>query len=117
MVDARSLCSIDICFNESGVENTRLILRYIDDFEPLRKLALLLKYLLYSRDLNETYTGGMGSYCLILTIVHFLQMHQQNYALDRVEENIGNLFVDYLEFYGIPLFNYVTTGVSVRLVV
>jgi non-canonical poly(A) RNA polymerase PAPD5/7 len=35
---------------------------------------MVLKQFLLQRDLNEVYTGGIGSYSLILMIVSFLQV-------------------------------------------
>ena len=41
----------------------------------LRPLVLLLKYFLHQRGLNEVFSGGIGSYALILMTAHFLQVY------------------------------------------
>lgn len=40
----------------------------------LPKLVLVLKQFLLQRDLNEVFTGGIGSYSLFLMAVSFLQV-------------------------------------------
>lgn len=39
-------------------------------------LVLVLKQFLLQRDLNEVFTGGIGSYSLFLMAVSFLQVRQ-----------------------------------------
>ena len=45
----------------------------MDAMPPLRPLVLVLKFFLAQRGLNETFTGGVGSYMLQLMVVSFLQ--------------------------------------------
>src|SRR5690349_12748746 len=67
------------------------------------------------RKLNETYTGGVGSFMLVLMIVSFLQMrrHLSKTRSGAATENLGVLLTDFLELYG-KTFNYYTTAISVR---
>ena len=66
---------IDISFNMiNGVKSAALIKEYLNEFPCLRYLAMILKQFLLQRDLNEVWTGGIGSYSLILMIVSFLQV-------------------------------------------
>ena len=44
------------------------------DYPNLKFLVLVLKHFLLERDLNEVFTGGISSYCLILLVVSFLQV-------------------------------------------
>lgn len=46
-------------------------------FPVLPYLVLVLKQFLLQRDLNEVFTGGIGSYSLFLMAVSFLQVHGQ----------------------------------------
>ena len=43
-------------------------------FPCLEPLVLVLKQFLLQRDLNEVFTGGISSYCLILMTISFLQV-------------------------------------------
>jgi predicted nucleotidyltransferase len=75
MVDVESNYSIDISFNVSnGLKNTDLIKEYLQRYHQLKPLVIVLKQYLLQRGLNEPYTGGIGSYALILMIVNFLQL-------------------------------------------
>ena len=66
---------IDISFNMiNGVKSAALIKEYLNEYPCLRYLAMVLKQFLLQRDLNEVWTGGIGSYSLILMIVSFLQV-------------------------------------------
>jgi len=37
-----------------------------------------------------------------------------NTGLNQMEVNLGNLLIDYMEFYGYPTFNFVSVGISVK---
>ncbi len=59
----------------NGVKSAALIKEYLNEYPCLRYLAMVLKQFLLQRDLNEVWTGGIGSYSLILMIVSFLQVN------------------------------------------
>lgn len=44
------------------------------EYPKLSYLVLVLKQFLLQRDLNEVFTGGISSYCLMLMTVSFLQV-------------------------------------------
>lgn len=69
---------------------------------------ILLKYVLKQKQLNEVYTGGIGSYSLFLMIISFLQ--QTDHRLSRAKLDV--LFIDFCELYGCE-FNYYSVGISV----
>ena len=46
----------------------------LQKYPVLPKLVLVLKQFLLQRDLNEVFTGGIGSYSLFLMAVSFLQV-------------------------------------------
>jgi non-canonical poly(A) RNA polymerase PAPD5/7 len=108
--------AVDVSFNQqNGVTAAALMTEYLKAMPPLRPLTIILKYFLAARDLNEPYSGGVGSYLLQLLIVSFLQQRERaayhdNFHLDY---NLGALLLDFLELYGLD-FNYLVTGLSVR---
>lgn len=82
---------------------------------PWRAFHLRLQVFLTQRELNEVYTGGVGSYTLIIMIVAFLQLHhsrrpQQQQGSKRrrsggsgheaepLEANLGLLLVDFMRW-------------------
>lgn len=104
---------IDISFNMiNGVKSAALIKEYLNEFPCLRYLAMVLKQFLLQRDLNEVWTGGIGSYSLILMIVSFLQLHPRIDARSN-DNNLGVLLIEFFELYG-KQFNYMRTGIRVK---
>lgn len=66
------------------------------------------------RRLNDTYSGGIGSFMLCCMVVSFLQ-HKHRLAYYNHSTpiwNIGALLLEFFQLYGIT-FNYYTTGISV----
>lgn len=114
--------SVDVCFNqEGGPEAAAMMNQWLKDLPPLRPLCLLMKYFLSCRGLNETYTGGIGSYALQLMIISFLQhrareessIRRSSLASPENSSNLGSMLLEFLELYGLD-FNYITTGISLR---
>lgn len=62
------------------------------DLPPLRPLCLVLKIFLQQRELNEVFTGGIGSYALLAMIMAHLQLHA-SWTTGRDNELEGNLGV------------------------
>ena len=121
-------CSAQPC--ASALRNVRSRLMHCR-YPPVRPLVLVLKYFLLQRRLNETYSGGVGSFLLVLMVVHVVQVEQRA-ALRRATDatsatagargrgpdpsialNLGALLLSFLELFGYNL-NYVTTGITVR---
>ncbi|KAK8802060.1 hypothetical protein WA158_006455 [Blastocystis sp. Blastoise] len=88
---------VDICFNQTSSLSTTLYLRdQLDTYIYLRPLVLIMKYMLYQRDLNETYGGGMGSFLTCMTVLAFLQYENR----EKTEDNsLGQKFLRLLNFY------------------
>ena len=61
---------------ENGLEAAALIRQHLREWPVLKPLVTILKLYLQQRSMNEVYTGGLGSFALIATVVAFLQMHQ-----------------------------------------
>ena len=103
---------VDISFNtESGIRSVQVTRRFIKEYPILPKLLLVIKHFLTERGLNEVYTGGIGSYSLVLLIVSFLQLHPRKAATDN-DANLGVLLIEFFELYG-RNFNYRQTGIKV----
>ena len=49
--------------------------------------------------MNNSYKGGMGSYCLFLIIYSYLRMHKSFYENNNVDYNYGSLFIGFLFHY------------------
>ncbi len=69
-MDALTGCAVDISFNlGNGPENTSIIQKYIHELPLLRPIALVLKYYLQQRALNETYSGKCLFYYIKLIFI------------------------------------------------
>uniref|UniRef100_G3PWU6 Terminal nucleotidyltransferase 4A n=1 Tax=Gasterosteus aculeatus aculeatus TaxID=481459 RepID=G3PWU6_GASAC len=104
---------VDISFNvKNGVEAARLIKDYKEKYPVLPYLVLVLKQFLLQRDLNEVFTGGIGSYSVFLMAVSFLQLHYREDVCSP-NINIGVLLIEFFELYG-RHFNYLKTGIRIK---
>jgi len=124
-VENESGIDFDISFDaENGPQAASFIREAMGRLPPLRPLTMVLKIFLQQRELNEVYTGGVGSYALITMVIAFLLSHPSRSPLRRgwdnrgkggracpLEESLGVLLVDFLELYGKNL-NMRDVGVS-----
>lgn len=79
--------------------------------EPARALVLVTKAFLNQRNMNEVYSGGLGSYSIICLVISFLQLHPklQTREMDA-DTNLGTLLIEFLEVYG-KNFNFDEVGI------
>lgn len=63
------------CGAAGGVPAAGYIREQLELWPPLKPLVTILKLFLLQRSMNEVYTGGLGSFALILSLVAFLKMH------------------------------------------
>lgn len=112
--EARSGYNFDVSFDVSnGPEAASTIRALMDNFSAMRPLTLVLKLFLQQRELNEVYSGGLGSYALSVMIASFLQAHPSRFTKPGLEKNLGVLLVDFFRLYGRSL-QHTSVGVSCR---
>ncbi|XP_043101384.1 terminal nucleotidyltransferase 4B [Puntigrus tetrazona] len=113
LTDLDTEVKVDISFNvQNGVKAANLIKDFKQQFPVLPYLVLVLKQFLLQRELNEVFTGGIGSYSLFLMVVSFLQMHYREDACSS-NPNLGVLLIEFFELYG-RHFNYLKTGIRIK---
>jgi DNA polymerase sigma len=77
MRDERSGIEVDISFGVlAGKENSKVIIDYCNKFPLARPLTLIIKYFLKQKSLNNSWSGGIGSYTLIIMIISYLQVQR-----------------------------------------
>ncbi|XP_039122643.1 LOW QUALITY PROTEIN: terminal nucleotidyltransferase 4B [Dioscorea cayenensis subsp. rotundata] len=118
-VERQSGIAFDISFDiDSGPKAASFIKDAVNRIPPLRPLCLILKVFLHQRELNEVYSGGIGSYTLLAMLIACLQMHWREQGSQgckkRVEHNLGILLVSFFDLYGRKL-NTMDVGVSCNL--
>ncbi|XP_021864272.2 uncharacterized protein [Spinacia oleracea] len=92
---------LDISFkspSHTGLQTSELVKQLTDQFPATIPLALVLKQFLADRSLDQSYSGGLSSYCLVLLITRFLQ-HEHHHGRP-INQNLGSLFMDFLYFFG-----------------
>lgn len=111
--------AVDICCNTStGLETGTLLKKFTREYPPLKPIVLVLKVFLGQRKLNDTYSGGIGSFLLTCMVVSMCQMRMRQ-ALFRgcppssLTWNLGALLLDFFNLYGTS-FNYYHVGISIN---
>ena len=94
--------SLDISLEDPkhyGVECVNYIKSMILKYDVLTPMTLAIKNILLKATLNDPYKGGLSSYGVILLILNFLNL-EKNKGNDISINNLGNLFYDFLYYYG-----------------
>eukprot|EP01025_Chloroclados_australasicus_P065498 TRINITY_DN8925_c0_g2_i1.p1 TRINITY_DN8925_c0_g2~~TRINITY_DN8925_c0_g2_i1.p1 ORF type:complete len:457 (-),score=63.18 TRINITY_DN8925_c0_g2_i1:447-1817(-) len=110
---AASGVNIDVSFGKAnGPQAAEYIKRMLEKWPMMRNLIMLLKVFLQQREMNEVFTGGIGSYALVTMVVAALQFHHSRRTSPKImDTNLGILLVDFFRLYGRVL-NFETVGVS-----
>ncbi|XP_062174306.1 uncharacterized protein LOC133879662 isoform X4 [Alnus glutinosa] len=98
--DSKSV-RIDISFKSSshtGLQTTELVKELTEQFPAATPLAFVLKQFLADRSLDQSYSGGLSSYCLVLLITRFLQ--HEHHLGRPINQKFGSLLMDFLYFFG-----------------
>ena len=94
--------SLDISLEDPkhyGVECVNYIKKMMNEYEILTPMTLAVKNILFKASLNDPYKGGLSSYGVILLILNFINI-EKNKGNDITIKNLGNLFYDFLYYYG-----------------
>ena len=104
-LDGQSGLSIDICLEtRDGLKSSALARKADAQFPAFRHLVLVLKRFLISRGLNDTFTGGVGSFLLQLLVISSLQqpaLHPPPHA--ALKGNLGGQLLHFFETFGMRL--------------
>mmetsp|Transcript_13322 Transcript_13322/g.40395 ORF Transcript_13322/g.40395 Transcript_13322/m.40395 type:complete len:650 (-) Transcript_13322:311-2260(-) len=113
-MDVESELAVDVCMEtRDGLRSSALARKAAERFPAFRYLVLVLKRWLISRGLNDTFTGGIGSFLLSLLVIASLQQPPlQEPPLPNTEHNLGRCLLHFFELYGMRLN---TTAVGVRV--
>lgn len=75
MRDRKSGIEVDISFGvTSGKENSKVVMEYCKKYPLVKPLTLVIKYYLKQKFLNNSWSGGIGSYTLVIMIISYLQV-------------------------------------------
>ncbi|XP_031268169.1 terminal nucleotidyltransferase 4B-like [Pistacia vera] len=111
-VEKKSGFSFDISFDaQNGPKAAEFIKDALYKWPQLRPLCLILKVFLQQRELNEVYSGGIGSYALLTMLMAVLKSLYE--CQTSPEHNLGVLLVHFFDIYGRKL-NTTDVGVSCK---
>ncbi|PWZ03168.1 hypothetical protein BCV70DRAFT_197406 [Testicularia cyperi] len=106
---------VDISVNQTnGLAAARYVNSWLRKWPHIRPLIMVIKHLLMQRGMSEVFSGGLGSYSVIIMVISFLQLHPkvQRGEIDPAR-NLGVLLLEFLELYG-KNFGYDNCGISIR---
>jgi DNA polymerase sigma len=102
--DKNTNIQVDISFNRTnGIYCVKLVKFLLKKYPELKPLILVLKAFLKSRQLNEPYHGGVGSFLLTMLVTSYLQRKYKEGGTDKID--LGKHLVDFFQLYGVT-FNY-----------
>ena len=114
--DKSSSIYVDICFNtENGVQGVSIVKSYLEVYPEARYLVCVIKYFLKQRGLNETYSGGIGSFLSFCMVIASIQQHPSR---PKNPSNfnrflLSHYLVFFFKFFG-EEFKYETNALSIR---
>ena len=90
----------------------RVVSIILEELPFLRPVIMLTKYLLRINKLNDTFTGGIGSFLVFNMIYAYYQyLFKSRQIYD--DFNLGTFFLGFLKFYA-EEFNHEDLGISLR---
>ena len=105
----------DISFDVANGPEAAVNVRELSKVIPaMSSLVMVLKVFLQQRDLNEVYSGGIGSYALLIMVANFLQTHWSRYTKrgkGELDMNAGELLLDFFRLHGRAL-KHEVVGIS-----
>ena len=105
LVEKSTNLNFDLSFNKlDGVNQLKAVQKALDYFPEMKHMLMILKCFLKQRDLNETYTGGIGSFLLFCLILTYLREVRREYMENGLEEEVSKLLLSehllkFLDFY------------------
>ena len=73
-----NLIKVDISLKSINYNQINFIKKEINEYPEIKPLIKILKKLLILKNMNNSYKGGMSSYCLFLIIFSYLKINQNN---------------------------------------
>ena len=98
MKDAANNYDFDIAFNQlDGLNHLAEVQKLMAEYPESKYLIMVMKCILKQRKLNETYTGGLGSYLLFCMVLAYLRENRKKLIRNNQQEVLRHMMLsDYL---------------------
>ncbi|KAF8820349.1 polynucleotide adenylyltransferase [Cardiosporidium cionae] len=102
-IDRETGILADVSINQpSSVSSSDFLISQLQKFKHLSPLILLVKLFLRLRGLNDTYSGGIGSYLLSCMVLNFLQLHPSSVHPELYKHTLlSHLLIDFFFCWGV----------------
>ena len=94
-----NIIKVDISMNSINYKQMNFIRKGISHFPQIKPLIKILKKLLIMKNMNNSYKGGMSSYCLFLIMYSYIKMQGNFYTNNNNDFNYGSLLIGFLFHY------------------
>jgi non-canonical poly(A) RNA polymerase PAPD5/7 len=116
MKDRKTGIYLDISFNlDNGLQGIGVVKEYLERYPEAKYIVCVIKYFLKQRGLNDTYSGGVGSFLLFCLVISSIQ-HHPAHRQDRKyysRYTLAHYLVSFLKLYGED-FSYEVVGISIK---
>ena len=95
-----NIINIDISSNSANYKQINFIKHILADYPEIKPLIKIIKKILQIKDMNNSYKGGMSSYCLLLLIYSYIKFYHNEDKESTINNNdYGTLLINLLYFY------------------
>ena len=95
-----NIINIDISSNSANYKQINFIKHILADCPEIKPLIKIIKKILQIKDMNNSYKGGMSSYCLLLLIYSYIKFYHNEDKESTINNNdYGTLLINLLYFY------------------
>ena len=92
--------NIDISLNSINNKQIEFIKVSLSEYPEMRPIIKIIKKILQLKNMNNSYHGGMSSYCLFLLIYSYFKFYYKQIDKNQNKEiNYGLLLIGILSFY------------------
>lgn len=101
-VDRTTGLKVDLSFEKlDGVVTQKTFEMWKTEYPSMPILVTLVKHFLLMRGLNEVHSGGLGGFSVICLVVSMLQQMPSVQSKNMNQrQNLGELFMEFLDLYG-----------------
>ena len=92
--------NVDISINSTNDKQLELIKNILEDYPEIKPLIKIIKKILQITEMNNSYKGGMSSYCLFLLLYSYTKIYYNNNKENiNFNNDYGSLLIGFLYHY------------------